>query len=79
MAIDYRSLFASNDFTRSQVDTLVRLFKLTLPDTYQTASEAAMLALPAKKGDICVRSDVTKSYALAAEPATTLANWVQIL
>ncbi len=44
------------------------------------ASQAAMLALAAKQGDVAVRTDLTPdgAYRLSAEPATTLANWVQI-
>lgn len=74
--VDYKALFASNFFTRSQVDALVRVMKLLSADTYSVASQAAMLALPAKKGDLCVRTDQAKTYSLSAEPATVLANWI---
>lgn len=76
--IDFRALFSSNFFTRSQAETLMRLLRAAQPDTYSVASQAAMLALPAKKGDLCVRSDVPATFSLKAEPATTLANWVQL-
>ena len=48
---------------------------LAVMDIYEAGSEAAMLALDAQKGDICVRSDETKTYILTASPASTLANW----
>lgn len=146
MAIDYKALFSSNHFTRSQYDILRRLVELAvaegggeggvpdnnkadkvtlmiagtglsgggdlstnrtftldlsytdaryplivdgkinvsvipaLPgrDTHVAASEAAMLALSAAKGDFCVRSDVPKTFVLAALPASTLANWIEL-
>lgn len=77
--IDYRTLFSSNFFTRSQVDALVRVFKRHSTDTYEAASQAAMLALQARKGDLCVRSDAVKTFSLKAEPASVLANWVELL
>lgn len=77
--IDFRALFSSNFFTRSQAETLMRLVRAAQPDTYEAASQAAMLALDAKKGDLCVRSDVVKTFSLKAEPASTLANWVELL
>jgi hypothetical protein len=51
---------------------------LAITDTTPVASQAAMLALTAQKGDIAVRTDTSSTYILAAEPATTLANWIQL-
>lgn len=48
---------------------------LAITDTFEAASEAAMLALDAQRGDVCIRSDENKSYILMATPATTLDNW----
>lgn len=48
---------------------------LGLGATFEVASEAAMLALSAKKGDVAVRSDIASTFKLAALPAATLANW----
>jgi hypothetical protein len=39
------------------------------------ANQAAMLALPAVRGDWCIRSDTNVRYELTVTPATTLANW----
>lgn len=49
---------------------------LAITDVYTVASEAAMLALTAERGDVCVRSDNSTHYILAAEPASVLVNWV---
>ena len=47
---------------------------VAITDTYVVATEAAMLALSAQKGDIAIRSDLNKSFVLQATPASTLAN-----
>lgn len=52
---------------------------LAITDTFVVASQAAMLALTAERGDVAVRTDLQKSFILAAEPATTLANWQELL
>lgn len=52
---------------------------LAITDTFTAASEAAMLALSAEKGDVCVRTDESKTYILADAPASTLANWKEIV
>ena len=38
-----------------------------------------MLALTAQTGDVAVRTDVNKSFILTATPASTLANWQELL
>jgi len=52
---------------------------LAVNDTFVVASQAAMLALTAQIGDIAVRTDVSKTFILSASPASTLANWQEIL
>ncbi len=52
---------------------------LAITNTYVAASQAAMLALTAQTGDVCVRTDLNKTYILAQEPASTLANWQEVL
>ena len=49
---------------------------IAITDTFEADSETAMTELKAQKGDICVRSDVNKTYILKQEPATEAANWV---
>ena len=47
---------------------------VAITDTYVVATETAMLALSAQKGDIAIRSDLNKSFVLQSTPASTLAN-----
>ncbi len=52
---------------------------LAISDTFEAASETAMLALSgANKGDVCVRTDINKTFILKAAPASTLANWLEM-
>lgn len=51
---------------------------LAINSTSVVASQAAMLALTAQTGDMAVRTDVNRTFVLAAEPASTLSNWVQL-
>ena len=48
---------------------------LAITDTFEAESETAMLALTCQKGDVCIRTDVAKTFILKQEPASTLANW----
>lgn len=50
-----------------------------ITDTFPVASQAAMLALTAQVGDVAIRTDVNKSFILRVEPATSLANWEELL
>ena len=44
------------------------------------ASQSAMLALStADQGDVCVRTDLSKSFILLQAPPSTLANWQELL
>ena len=52
---------------------------LAITETYVVANQAAMLALSAQVGDVAVRTDQNKSYILKASPASTLANWQELL
>jgi hypothetical protein len=52
---------------------------LAITETHVVASEAAMLALPADVGDMAIRTDQGRTYVLAAAPATTPGNWVEML
>ena len=42
------------------------------------ASQAAMLALTGQRGDWCIRTDLSATFVLNAEPSSTLANWTQL-
>lgn len=52
---------------------------LAITNTFVVSSQAAMLALTAQPGDVAVRTDLSKSYILTADPASTLANWQELL
>jgi hypothetical protein len=52
---------------------------IAITDTFVVVSQAAMLALTAETGDVAVRTDVNKSFILTASPASTLANWQELL
>ena len=51
---------------------------VAITDTYEAASQTAMLGLNAQKGDICIRSDLNKSFVLQTVPASTLGNWKEL-
>lgn len=52
---------------------------IAISETFAVASQAAMLALTAQQGDVAIRSDLNKSFILATAPASTLANWAELL
>lgn len=51
---------------------------IAITDAFSVDSEAAMLALTAQRGDIAIRTDLNRTFALAASPASTLANWLEL-
>ncbi|EOV0647716.1 hypothetical protein ACOIOT_003422 [Cronobacter turicensis] len=51
---------------------------VALSQVFVVNSQAAMLALTAQEGDIAKRTDLGLSFVLAAEPASTLSNWIQV-
>ncbi len=57
---------------------IAQLPALAINTTSVVASQAAMLALTAQIGDMAIRTDVSRTFVLAAEPATVLANWIQL-
>ncbi len=52
---------------------------IAISDTFVVATQTAMLALTAEVGDICVRTDLSKTYILKSAGASTLANWQELL
>lgn len=52
---------------------------LAILDVHDAASQAAMLALPAQRGDIARRTDVSKTFVLTATDPAVLANWKELL
>ena len=63
--------------SNGKLDTTI-LPSLAITDTFTASSQAAMLELSAEKGDVCVRTDESKTYILQSEPASTLANWIEL-
>lgn len=52
---------------------------LAINDTFPVASQAAMLALTAQRGDMAIRTDNGKTYVLATDSPSTLADWKEIM
>lgn len=54
--------------------------QIAITETFVCSSQAQMLALSnAQAGDICVRTDVNKTYILKQGTANTLVNWQELL
>lgn len=51
---------------------------IAITDVFAVASQAAMLALTAETGDIAVRSDLNKTFALSTNSPSTLADWIEL-
>lgn len=53
---------------------------LAISETFPVGSQAAMLGLSsAEQGDVAIRTDIRKSFILTQSPASTLANWQELL
>ncbi|MFY0714136.1 hypothetical protein J1D01_10695 [Seonamhaeicola sp. NFXS20] len=52
---------------------------VTITETFVEGSEASMLALTAQIGDVCVRTDESKSYILQGPDPTVSSNWQELL
>lgn len=52
---------------------------VAITETYVVDSETAMLALSTQVGDVAIRTDVSKSFILQSLPASTAANWKELL
>lgn len=52
---------------------------IALMDTFPVKNQSEMLALDAQRGDIAIRSDIKKSFILAADDPTALASWKELL
>lgn len=51
---------------------------IAISDTFVVASEAAMLALNAQRGDMAVRTDINTTYVLSNETPTLKASWIAL-
>lgn len=52
---------------------------IAISDTFVVATQEAMLELTAEVGDIAIRTDLSKSFILKEDGASTLANWQELL
>lgn len=52
---------------------------IAITDTYTVATQAAMLALSAQRGDVAIRTDISKAYILSTDSPATLADWKEIV
>lgn len=51
---------------------------LAVNEVYVVASQAAMLALTAQRGDVAIRTDNANTYILATDSPGTLADWKEV-
>lgn len=51
---------------------------LAITEVFTVASQVAMLALTAQRGDVAVRTDVGKTFILSTDSPSTLADWKEM-
>lgn len=68
---------SASDITTGTLPTSV-LPPLAINDTFTAANQAAMLALTAQRGDVAIRTDIGRSFILATDSPSTLADWKQL-
>jgi len=51
---------------------------IAIKDVFTVASQAAMLALTAQRGDMAIRTDSGRTYVLASDTPATLGDWKEI-
>lgn len=51
---------------------------IAITDTFVVNSESAMLQLDAQVGDVCVRTDVSRTFILKTAGASTLSHWEEL-
>jgi len=52
---------------------------IAISDTFVVNSTAAMTELTAEIGDIAIITPINKTFILAAEPASNINNWIELL
>lgn len=68
---------SASDITTGILPTSV-LPPLAINDVFTVATQTAMLALTAQRGDVAIRTDNSRSYILATDSPATLADWKQL-
>lgn len=69
----YASLGADGKVPTSQVPAIA------ITDTFSAASEAEQLGLTIQKGDVCVRTDLNKTYINQTGNNTAMSDWQEML
>lgn len=70
---------SASDITTGTLPTSV-MPPLAIKETFTAATQAAMLALTAQRGDVAIRSDQgNKMYLLASDSPATLADWKPLM
>ena len=73
VANGYAGLDSNGKLNESQIPSLA------ITDVFEANSQANMLALStAKRGDVCIRTDINKSFILSTDGYSTLANWKEL-
>lgn len=75
------AMAGNKTFAFSEITGLIgtsQLPPLAINDVFPVASQAAMLALTAQRGDMAIRSDLGESYVLSTDSPSTLADWLKI-
>lgn len=52
---------------------------LAINETFTAASQAAMLALTAQRGDMAIRTDTGRTFVLSSDSPSTLADWKEVM
>lgn len=68
---------SASDITTGTLPTSV-LPPLAINETFVVASQAAMLALAAQRGDMAIRTDLNRTFVLSTDSPGTLADWLQV-
>lgn len=68
---------SASDITTGTLPTSV-FPPLAINDTFTVATQTAMLALTAQRGDVAIRTDIGRSFILSTDSPATLADWKQL-
>lgn len=68
----YASLDGSGLIPTSQLPALA------INEVFTAANQAAMLALTAQRGDMAIRTDISRTFVLSSDSPSTLADWIEI-
>jgi hypothetical protein len=72
-ALDAKADLVDGKIVQSQIPAIA------IVDTFEASTEAAMLALSgAEQGDVCIRSDLNKTFILASGLYSEIANWKEL-